>query len=207
MIGQRLGTDDLGRDLLSRVARGAAVSLPVGAAATLLALGIGLPLGLLLSVLCAAFTGVALFIGSMGAATIAGHQAALNFASLVFMLPAGLSAAIRIKQLAAEKEADISVCVLEKGSEVGAHILSGAVIDPRTLDEFLPERHPARSRRFRSLLGSMPISRSSSGVFSEPFSAPAIREIVSSISVPPRSFAPACNIRCVPVIPSFTHDV
>ncbi|SEK28622.1 electron-transferring-flavoprotein dehydrogenase [Sphingomonas palmae] len=53
--------------------------------------------------------------------------------------PAGLSAAIRIKQLAAEKEADISVCVLEKGSEVGAHILSGAVIDPRTLDEFLPD--------------------------------------------------------------------
>ena len=53
--------------------------------------------------------------------------------------PAGLSAAIRLKQLAAEKEADISVCVLEKGSEVGAHILSGAVIDPKALDELLPE--------------------------------------------------------------------
>ncbi|OJU19299.1 MULTISPECIES: electron transfer flavoprotein-ubiquinone oxidoreductase [unclassified Sphingomonas] len=52
--------------------------------------------------------------------------------------PAGLSAAIRLKQLAAEKEAEISVCVLEKGSEVGAHILSGAVIDPRSLDELLP---------------------------------------------------------------------
>ncbi|WP_260599136.1 electron transfer flavoprotein-ubiquinone oxidoreductase [Sphingomonas endolithica] len=52
--------------------------------------------------------------------------------------PAGLSAAIRLKQVAAEKDAELSVCVLEKGSEVGAHILSGAVIDPRTLDELLP---------------------------------------------------------------------
>ena len=52
--------------------------------------------------------------------------------------PAGLSAAIRLKQLAAEKEAEITVCVLEKGSEVGAHILSGAVIDPKSLDELLP---------------------------------------------------------------------
>jgi electron-transferring-flavoprotein dehydrogenase len=53
--------------------------------------------------------------------------------------PAGLSAAIRIKQAAAAKDADISVCVLEKGSEVGAHILSGAVIDPKSLDELLPD--------------------------------------------------------------------
>jgi electron-transferring-flavoprotein dehydrogenase len=53
--------------------------------------------------------------------------------------PAGLSAAIRLKQAAAAKEADISVCVLEKGSEVGAHILSGAVIDPKSLDELLPD--------------------------------------------------------------------
>ena len=52
--------------------------------------------------------------------------------------PAGLSAAIRFKQVAAEQGADLSVCVLEKGSEVGAHILSGAVIDPRSLDELLP---------------------------------------------------------------------
>jgi electron-transferring-flavoprotein dehydrogenase len=48
--------------------------------------------------------------------------------------PAGLAAAIRLKQLAA----GISVCVIEKGSEVGAHILSGAVMDPRALDELLP---------------------------------------------------------------------
>ena len=49
--------------------------------------------------------------------------------------PAGLAAAIRLKQL----HADTSVCVLEKGSEVGAHILSGAVIDPRALDELIPD--------------------------------------------------------------------
>ncbi len=53
--------------------------------------------------------------------------------------PAGLGAAIRLKQLAAETGREISVAVLEKGSEVGAHILSGAVIDPRALDELLPE--------------------------------------------------------------------
>ena len=53
--------------------------------------------------------------------------------------PAGLAAAIRLKQLAADAGAELSVCVLEKGSEVGAHILSGAVIDPRTLDELLPD--------------------------------------------------------------------
>ncbi|MBW6525414.1 electron transfer flavoprotein-ubiquinone oxidoreductase [Sphingomonas sp. RHCKR7] len=53
--------------------------------------------------------------------------------------PAGLSAAIRLKKVAAEKGAEVSVCVLEKGSEVGAHILSGAVIDPQSLDELLPD--------------------------------------------------------------------
>ncbi len=53
--------------------------------------------------------------------------------------PAGLSAAIRLKQLAAEKDKDISVVVLEKGSEVGAHILSGAVIDPVALDRLIPD--------------------------------------------------------------------
>ena len=52
--------------------------------------------------------------------------------------PAGLSAAIRLKQLAAEKEAELSVVVLEKGSEAGAHILSGAVMDPIALNELLP---------------------------------------------------------------------
>jgi electron-transferring-flavoprotein dehydrogenase len=53
--------------------------------------------------------------------------------------PAGLAAAIRLKQLAAAKGRDVSVVVLEKGSEVGAHILSGAVIDPVALDRLLPD--------------------------------------------------------------------
>jgi electron-transferring-flavoprotein dehydrogenase len=53
--------------------------------------------------------------------------------------PAGLSAAIRLKQLANEAGAELAVCVLEKGSEVGAHILSGAVIDPRAMDELIPD--------------------------------------------------------------------
>jgi electron-transferring-flavoprotein dehydrogenase len=53
--------------------------------------------------------------------------------------PAGLSAAIRLKQLAAQAGREIGVCVLEKGSEVGAHILSGAVIDRRALDELIPD--------------------------------------------------------------------
>ncbi|MFJ4293973.1 electron transfer flavoprotein-ubiquinone oxidoreductase [Cupriavidus sp. NPDC089707] len=53
--------------------------------------------------------------------------------------PAGLSAAIRLKQMARETGQDVSVCVLEKGSEVGAHTLSGAVMDPRALSELLPD--------------------------------------------------------------------
>jgi electron-transferring-flavoprotein dehydrogenase len=53
--------------------------------------------------------------------------------------PAGLSAAIRLKQLAAETGKDVTVCVLEKGSEVGAHILSGAVIDPIGINELIPD--------------------------------------------------------------------
>ncbi len=52
--------------------------------------------------------------------------------------PAGLASAIRLKQLAAEKGSEINVVVLEKGSEPGAHILSGAVMDPRALTELLP---------------------------------------------------------------------
>ena len=52
--------------------------------------------------------------------------------------PAGLASAIRLKQLAAEKGSEIGVCLIEKGAEIGAHILSGAVMDPRALDELLP---------------------------------------------------------------------
>ncbi|MBK7004280.1 MAG: electron transfer flavoprotein-ubiquinone oxidoreductase [Burkholderiales bacterium] len=53
--------------------------------------------------------------------------------------PAGLSTAIRLKQLAAEKGTDVSVVVLEKGSEPGAHILSGAIMDPKALTELIPD--------------------------------------------------------------------
>ncbi len=53
--------------------------------------------------------------------------------------PAGLSTAIRLKQLAADKGTEVNVCVLEKGSEPGAHILSGAVMDPKALTELIPD--------------------------------------------------------------------
>lgn len=53
--------------------------------------------------------------------------------------PSGLSAAIRLKQLAAANSKEINVCIVEKGSEVGAHILSGAIIEPRALNELIPD--------------------------------------------------------------------
>ena len=53
--------------------------------------------------------------------------------------PSGLAAAIRLRQLAAEQEREITVCVVEKGSEIGAHILSGAVMETRALDELIPD--------------------------------------------------------------------
>ncbi len=76
--------------------------------------------------------------------------------------PSGLSAAIRLKQLAAEQGRDISVCLLEKGSEIGAHILSGAVLEPRALNELLPDWKergapldtPVQSDRFMMLSAS-----------------------------------------------------
>ena len=53
--------------------------------------------------------------------------------------PAGLAAAIRLKQLAAEQDRELGVCLIEKGTELGAHILSGAVMDPRALAELMPD--------------------------------------------------------------------
>lgn len=53
--------------------------------------------------------------------------------------PSGLACAIRLKQLAQEKGQDIEVCILEKGSEIGAHLLSGAVFEPRSLSELIPD--------------------------------------------------------------------
>lgn len=64
--------------------------------------------------------------------------------------PAGLSAAIRAKQLASEKEKEIRVCVVEKAAEIGGHILSGAVLDPVSINELLPnwremDDHPLKT--------------------------------------------------------------
>ena len=59
--------------------------------------------------------------------------------------PSGLSAAIRLAQLSAESGRECSVCVVEKGSEIGAHILSGAVIEPRALNELIPGYGDVRS--------------------------------------------------------------
>ena len=56
--------------------------------------------------------------------------------------PGGLATAIRLKQLCVEKGHDLSVVVLEKGSEPGAHILSGAVMDPRAMNELFPRMVP-----------------------------------------------------------------
>ena len=53
--------------------------------------------------------------------------------------PSGLSTAIKLKQMAAENQSEISICIVEKGSEVGAHILSGNVIDPKALNELIPD--------------------------------------------------------------------
>jgi electron-transferring-flavoprotein dehydrogenase len=53
--------------------------------------------------------------------------------------PAGLAAAIRLKQLAAQHDQEIGVCVVEKGAEIGAHILSAAVMDPKALNELHPD--------------------------------------------------------------------
>ena len=79
--------------------------------------------------------------------------------------PSGLAAAIRLKQLAAAGGAELSVCVLEKGSEVGAHILSGAVLEPRALNELIPDwkekgaplNTPAKEDRFLFLTESRAI--------------------------------------------------
>ena len=73
--------------------------------------------------------------------------------------PSGLSAAIRLRQLSQESGTELTVCVIEKGSEVGAHILSGAVLEPRALDELLPDwkeagaplNTPVREDRFMYL--------------------------------------------------------
>ena len=63
--------------------------------------------------------------------------------------PAGLSASIKLKQLSKEQNIDLSVCIVEKGPEVGAHILSGAVFETKALEELFPQwktmSHPKMS--------------------------------------------------------------
>jgi electron-transferring-flavoprotein dehydrogenase len=68
------------------------------------------------------------------------EREAMNFdVVIVGAGPSGLTMAIRLAQLAQEKERELSICILEKGSEVGAHILSGAVLEPRSLNELIPD--------------------------------------------------------------------
>src|SRR4029078_12335899 len=79
--------------------------------------------------------------------------------------PAGLSAAIRLRQLAIAESRELSVCVVGKGAEGGAHILSGAVLEPRALNELIPDwrekgaplNTPATDDRFLFLTGSRAI--------------------------------------------------
>lgn len=80
--------------------------------------------------------------------------------------PSGLSAGIRLAQLAQQQERELTICILEKGSEVGAHILSGAVLEPRSLDELIPDWKdkgapltvPVKSDRFQYLTNTRAIS-------------------------------------------------
>ncbi len=80
--------------------------------------------------------------------------------------PAGLCAAIRLKQLCRERGVDLDVCILEKGSEIGAHILSGAVLDPRALEELFPNwrdleaplKTPVTAERFSFLSATSAIN-------------------------------------------------
>ncbi|MFB3058457.1 MAG: electron transfer flavoprotein-ubiquinone oxidoreductase [Gammaproteobacteria bacterium] len=80
--------------------------------------------------------------------------------------PSGLSAGIRLAQLAQQQERELTICILEKGSEVGAHILSGAVLEPRSLDELIPDWKnkgapltvPVKSDKFQYLTNTRAIS-------------------------------------------------
>ena len=84
--------------------------------------------------------------------------------------PGGLATAIRLKQLSAEKGTDVSVVVLEKGSEPGAHILSGAVMDPLALTELIPDWKALGAPLKMCAPGSEPFSSTTTET-SVPFSA------------------------------------
>ncbi len=80
--------------------------------------------------------------------------------------PSGLTMGIRLAQLAQQQERELTICILEKGAEVGAHILSGAVVDPRSLDELIPDwkekgaplKVPVKSDQFKYLTAAGSIS-------------------------------------------------
>jgi electron-transferring-flavoprotein dehydrogenase len=82
--------------------------------------------------------------------------------------PAGLAAAIRLKQLATAQQKEISVVVLEKGSEPGAHILSGAIMDPRALTELFPNWKAQGAPLVQAVSGDEMLFLSETGAFSTP---------------------------------------
>ena len=88
---------------------------------------------------------------------------------------AGLSAAIRLKQIAAEQQRDISVCILEKGSEVGAHILAGAVFDPIALNELLPNWREMNAPLTRSVTEDQVLFLTQDSEFKLPFTPPSFQ--------------------------------
>ena len=109
--------------------------------------------------------------------------------------PAGLSAAIRLKQLAAAAGREVSVCVVEKGSEVGANILSGAVIDPVSLSELLPDWQqngapPGKAASYKTPVGAMPAAVPATPA--APGATMAGCSRTPSILLPSRSCSAAC---------------
>src|SRR3978361_137115 len=82
--------------------------------------------------------------------------------------PAGLATAIRLKQLASAQGKEISVVVLEKGSEPGAHILSGAIMDPRALTELLPDWKSLGAPLHQQVTGDEMLFLSSKGKLATP---------------------------------------
>ena len=88
--------------------------------------------------------------------------------------PAGLSTACRLMQLAQEKQQELMVCVVEKGAEVGAHLLSGAVFEPRSLNELFPDWQEKNAPLKTKVTGDdiYLLSNDSSGIKLPNFSVP-----------------------------------